>query len=252
MTIDLFSYLYGLFITDGSLYLQDRNRGRISLEVVLKDSELIEKMTSLIPQSSASVRTRDTNFKEQNSSIIFSNYQLEFRQQFINAGFPIKDKTNEANTPQIEYSVRDFWRGVIDGDGSLGFTKDSQPFVSFATKSEYLKNEYLRFLKNEFGIIKNVNRNVRDSIYNIVVKNEDAVKLVELIYSEKDVLHLGRKFLISNEIQKWRRTKEKRSRRSFTAEEIDFIKNHSVEECVLALDRTSASIKAKKHRLEST
>ena len=35
-------------------------------------------------------------------------------------GFPIENKTINARPPICKYDINAFWRGVIDGDGSLG------------------------------------------------------------------------------------------------------------------------------------
>ena len=35
------SYLYGLILTDGSIYLTSRNRGKICIELNRKDKELL-------------------------------------------------------------------------------------------------------------------------------------------------------------------------------------------------------------------
>lgn len=163
------SYIYGLLITDGSLYLSTRNRGRITLEVSEKDKDIVEKLYNEIPNSTIRERTRNTNFKIGYSTKIFSNTRLEFREKLISQGFPTKNKTLVASTPSVNYNQYHFWRGVIDGDGSLGITGNNKPFISLVTKSENLKNEYLNFLFTELGITKNINRNNRDNIYNIYI-----------------------------------------------------------------------------------
>ena len=190
------SYIYGLLITDGNLNLRTRNRGKVTLEVSIKDSDIVEKLYSVIPGSNPiRERTRTTNFSESYVSKIFSNTKLEFRQKLINQGFPIKNKTLYANTPKVPYKKYDFWRGVIDGDGSLGFTGEGIPFVSLVTKSEILKDEYLKFLNEEFGIVKNIHRNKRDNVYNIYLSGEKAIKLAKLLYlNTKNNLYLNRKY----------------------------------------------------------
>ena len=77
------SYLYGLLITDGNLSLAERNRGKVTLEVAERDKDIIEKLYSLIPKSSISTRERSTNFSDSYSSVIFSNYQKDFRDKLI-------------------------------------------------------------------------------------------------------------------------------------------------------------------------
>lgn len=162
------SYIYGLLITDGSLNLSTRNRGKVTLEVNNKDSDIVEKLYKVIPNSSIRERTRTTNFsKNFVTTKIFSNCRLEFRTWLIDNGFPTKDKTINANIPNSSYEKYDFWRGVIDGDGSLGITSKGRKFISLTTKSEILKEEYLKFLQEELGVIKSINKNKRDNIYNI-------------------------------------------------------------------------------------
>ena len=138
---------------------------------------------------------------------IFSNYQLSFRTKLISQGFPIKDKTINANTPIDYYDEYSFWRGVIDGDGSLGFIKDGTPFIGLVTKSEKLKDEFLSFIRKELGIDKHLNRNKRDNIYNIVIRAENAVKLSKFLYltDTSTDLYINRKYIKAKEMQNWKR-----------------------------------------------
>lgn len=52
------SYIYGLLITDGCLSLESRNRGRISLEVNIRDKDIIDKLYNVIPNSKILTRSR--------------------------------------------------------------------------------------------------------------------------------------------------------------------------------------------------
>ena len=57
------SYIYGLLITDGSMYLTTRNRGKVTLEISKKDEDIVMKLNKLIPKSKIHERVRNTNFK---------------------------------------------------------------------------------------------------------------------------------------------------------------------------------------------
>lgn len=209
------SYIYGLLITDGSLYLTTRNRGKVILEVSEKDEDIIQKLYNVIPNSGIHERVRNTNFKNNYKTKIFTNHRKEFRDKLISFGFPKSDKTQNASIPIVEYDEYSFWRGVIDGDGSIGFTKSKncEPFISLVTKSESLKEEFLKFLNRELNINKKVNRNKRDKVYNITIKNEDAVELAKKLYLDlENDLYINRKYTKAVEIQNWKRTVPKRTK----------------------------------------
>lgn len=252
MNLEEKSYIYGLLGTDGSLSLSERNRGKITLEVNSRDSDIIEKLYHLIPNSKMHERTRNTNFKENYTTTIFSNHRLEFRQEMIAFGLPVTDKTNTIGPPLQEYSKRDFWRGVIDGDGSVGFTGQGKPFVSLVTKSENLKVAYCNFLVEEFGIVKAISRNKRDNVYNIMVSNEEAQSLCKYLYSGA-TLYLNRKYNKALEILDWRRPEGSRkiSRRLWTIEEENFLLTHTLEESYDALNRTESAIKSHLYKMKS-
>lgn len=209
------SYIYGLMLADGNLYFsKDRrrevdNRGRVSLEVNSRDKDICLKLFDIIPNSKISQRIRDTNFKKNYSTCVFSNHQQAFREWLMSCGFPKEDKTFNAAPPTEIYNEIDFWRGFIDGDGSLGITAKNIPFVSLVTDSEAIKEAYLDFLFRFYGLKKKSSRNKRDGAYNIMVTNENAVKLAEDLYLSSD-LYLDRKFKKAIQLQSWVRIAPKR------------------------------------------
>lgn len=195
------SYLFGILITDGNLYLNTRNRGRVSLELGEKDIDLIKKLYDAFPGSNIHFRIRNTNFKTNYKTCIFTNTKREFRESLIKVGFPTTNKTLNACPPTVSFYEEDFWRGVIDGDGSIGVTAKGIPFVSLVTKSEYLKDAYLDYIKTKFGILKNINRNKRDGVYNILIMyNNSKIILHDLYNNCENSLFLNRKYEIAKNI----------------------------------------------------
>ena len=102
------SYLFGLILTDGSVYLTTRNRGKITIELQRSDIELLEKIQQNIPESIISIRKRNTNFKEGYESATWANYRLSFRTQMFNWGLPKHDKGTIGTVPNTNYSKSDF------------------------------------------------------------------------------------------------------------------------------------------------
>ncbi|MGW3505667.1 hypothetical protein ACWDMY_34110 [Streptomyces globisporus] len=50
-------------------------------------------------------------------------------------GLPYGRKSRKITPPRVEFSRRDYLRGVIDADGSVGHTGQGLPFVSLTTAS---------------------------------------------------------------------------------------------------------------------
>jgi hypothetical protein len=198
------AYFYGLLLTDGNSYLSTRNRGKITLEVIDKDivGKIHERYGGSISQ-----RTRDTNFKNNFTAFAWRNSQIEFRNELFSYGFPNGNKQYSQSVPNISYNEVGFWRGIVDGNGSLGMTKGRKfPFLSLTTKSELLKNSYLDFLYNNFGIRKHPLRNRRDNIYNICINKEDAQIVSKFLY-ENSSLFIQRKYNNYLLLLKWVRPK---------------------------------------------
>jgi hypothetical protein len=197
------SYFIGFAQTDGHLQKNTRNRGKLTFELSIKDIDIIHKLAALIPYNhTISVRIRKTNFKDVCACICLTIHDLEFR-TFINAlGVPYGNKSKVIKPPTISYSEVDYWRGVIDGDGSLGFTADGRPFISLVSSSTKLIRAYEDFLFRITGAKRHANRNNRDQVYNEALFDEAAKLLATTLYYE-GCLGLNRKVMLANNIGYW-------------------------------------------------
>lgn len=252
MRIDLtqphMAYLLGLLQTDGHYY-KSGNKGKIILESNLKDVDIAHKLAKILPvKSTLKYRTRITNFSEDSSTFVWSIYDKEFRDSF---GLLPGAKSDSIEPPNEPYSEVDYWRGVIDGDGSLGISAStSRPFVSLVTASETLKEEYLSFLEKHLGFRKSISRNTRDSVYNIMINNEDSITISSLLYYP-GCLCLDRKLSKAKEIYGWVRDVPKAPRRiSWEDWELEHLLTKPIEESVALLShRTEKAVKLKYYRM---
>lgn len=243
------SYFIGFVMADGTFQEGSRNRGRITIEIKREDEQLLKDISNILPCNSyIRYRERTTNFKEGYKSALLSIYDYDFR-QFVKQYIPLGKKSDITYIPK-DVNISDFLRGFIDGDGSIGFTANNAPFVSIITSSEQFKQDYLNFLEKEFSIIKHINRNKRDNVYNITVFNEDAINLIKFLYKDCN-LCLKRKYDSAMECLKWVRTVRKAGKRKpWDKEQDNYILTHSIEDSMKYLNRSEKSVKMRLIRLK--
>lgn len=119
-------------------------------------------------------------------------FRKEFCEKLIDLGYPVKEKTAFANIPNGAFDEKAFWRGVIDGDGSLGLRKSQgkrgmTPYLSLVTSSEYLKIGMCNLLNKVTGKNYSPNRNVRDNVYNITCAGNSALKVSSYLYEGSNI-----------------------------------------------------------------
>lgn len=247
-----FSYLIGFVSGDGHLSASTRNRGRLAIELAATDKEILERLQKIIPgYSSITPRTRDTNFKDAYESVILSVCGLKFRRWLVSCGIPYGNKSRIIAPPTKRFSKVDFLRGLIDADGSLGFTKTNVPFVSLVTSSDAMKDFVVGFARTHLGREKLVQRNARDDVYNLCFFAEDAQALARLLY-DSPCLALARKVEAASKIRLWERpagVKRIPNKKLWTREADQFILTHPVKVSAKKLVRTEQSIKCRLWRL---
>lgn len=252
------SYMFGLFQTDGHMSQSERNRGRFCLEISSKDEDIIYKLEKLIPYHiGIKKRTRNNKIKGRSyrkEYISLKVYNINFRNFLFESGLPYGEKSEIIKPPlHVEnLSIKDYVRGLYDGDGSLGLIENGTPFMSFTTYSDdiaHFLNEYISKITGK--PLKEIKRNNRDNIYNIMIVREDAVVFCNEVYYD-NCLSLDRKYNKSIEVKNWIRPEGMiiSNKSSWDDYQDDFILNHSLEESVEVLNRSESSIKTRLWRLE--
>ena len=256
------SYLIGLFQTDGNIYETTRNRGKATIELSVKDEDIIEKIKNLIPYNyNITKRTRTVSIGKYDyidkEYVAIKIYDINFRKFLIDSGVPSGKKSSIIGAPlHLEnLSIRDYVRGLYDGDGSLGLTGKNIPYVSFVTASGDLANFLFEYISTVTGSpIKNNNLNKRDNIYNIVITKEDAIKFCEEIYYD-GCLCMNRKKDKSEIVKNWIRPLDMKKidfeRRKWSHLEDEYILNNDIHSSIKKLNRTEKSIKMRKIRLQN-
>ncbi|WUO55273.1 LAGLIDADG family homing endonuclease [Streptomyces sp. NBC_00280] len=237
LTVPEYAYMFGFMQADGHLQQGVGQKGKLTVEINAQDIELLYKFQNLTPYySSVTERTRTTNFAEVHRSATWSLCSLKARTRINELGLPYGRKSKTIGPPRIEFSRRDYLRGVIDADGSVGHTSQGFPFVSLTTASTAVA-AYLCFYAGKItGAERTLKRNARDDIYNILYTKENAQELAADLYY-KDCLSLQRKKTAAESLGAWVRPANMRvapDRRRWTAQE---------DRVLLRLDNDAAAAK---------
>ncbi|MEV0324746.1 hypothetical protein [Streptomyces sp. NPDC050659] len=100
---------------------------------------------------------------------------MEARTTINQLGLPYGRKSKKIAPPRVEFSRRDYLRGVIDADGAVGYTTGQGfPFISLTTASTAVGVYLCRYARMLTGAERLIKRNARDGI------NDDATSANEL------------------------------------------------------------------------
>ncbi|MFF3728268.1 LAGLIDADG family homing endonuclease [Streptomyces erythrochromogenes] len=250
-----YAYMFGFLQADGHLAQGRGRKGKLTAEVNARDVELLREFQRLTPYySSISERTRATNFSESHTSATWSLCSLEARSTINELGLPYGHKSMNIRPPRVDFSRRDYLRGIIDADGSVGYTSTGLPFVSLTTASTALGAYLCHYAKKITGAERTIKRNARDGIYNILYTKEAAQSLAAHLYYE-GCLGLERKKAKAAEIRGWVRPAGMRvapPRRRWSPQDDETLSRlNDPAAAAVALDRTEQSCTMRLWRLRT-
>jgi hypothetical protein len=184
---DTHAYFYGLALADGHLRQMDRGRGNVAIGLASRDDGVLLQLSASLPwKSHISRRSRRTNFGPHETTEL-RLHSASLRKQLLAAGFTPGSKSKICAPPITPYCATSFWRGFVDGDGSLGITGDGYPFVSLVTSSANIAAAYKTFLSG-IGIPEPKSRpNARDGVWNIMVVRKNAALLAAQLYGSGNI-----------------------------------------------------------------
>lgn len=206
------AYFFGFVQGDGHLYLahvaarKNDGRGRLAIEISERDADILKSFQKLFSfPTYISHRSRDTNFKKGYKSAVWGLHNQPLRLQIETLGMKAGRKSANIQPPQVPYSEDDYWRGMLDADGSVGEIGSGRPYISFVTVSGFMALSYLNYIRTLTGMIKTTSRNKRDGAYNILLFDENAQAVAKRLYYP-GALAIKRKAKAGQKIQNWERS----------------------------------------------
>ncbi|MFF0010893.1 LAGLIDADG family homing endonuclease [Streptomyces sp. NPDC005374] len=203
LTVPEYAYMFGFLQADGHLQQGVGQKGKLTAEINVRDIDLLRKFQKLTPyNSSITERTRSTNFAETHTSATWTLCSLEARTLVNDLGLPYGRKSRAIAPPRTPFSACDYLRGLIDADGSVGYTGQGFPFISLTTQSTAIGAYLCSYAESVTGAERTLKRNVRDGIYNILYVKENAQRLAAHLYYP-GCLSLSRKQTAADSLGPW-------------------------------------------------
>ncbi|MCX5405407.1 hypothetical protein OHA37_16110 [Streptomyces sp. NBC_00335] len=240
-----YAYMFGFLQADGHLAQGRGQKGRLTTEINVRDIHILREFQKLTPYySSITERVRSTNFAERHHSATWSVSSLEARTIVNELGIPYGKKSQTIKPPRTDFSRPDYLRGVIDADGSLGWTAQGWPFLSLVSASTEIAAYLCKYGKDLTGTERTTSRNTRDAVYNVCYYKETAQQLAAHLYYD-GCLALDHKKAKANAIQGWVRPADMKiapPRRRWTVQDDqELVRLNDPAAAAVALDRTEQS-----------
>jgi hypothetical protein len=255
LAVPEYAYMFGFLQADGHLQQGVGRKGKLSVELSARDVELLREFQRLTPyNSNIAERTRCTNFAASHTSATWTLCSLEARSRLNELGLPYGRKSETIAPPRSVFSRRDYLRGLIDADGSVGFTSQGFPFVSLTSASSAIAACLRDYARDVTGAERLLKRNARDGIFNVLYVKETAQALAADLYYP-GCLSLERKRRAADSLSSWVRPAAMRAahtrRRWNEHEDRLLLKLNSPMSAAAVLGRTTQSCNLRLWRLRN-
>ncbi|MET8776449.1 hypothetical protein ABZV58_15665 [Nocardia sp. NPDC004654] len=257
LTTPAVAYTVGLLQTDGSHEGNLDGKGRVSLELGVRDEQILNRIAEILPcYASIGYRTRTTNFATHYETATLRFYDQATRRAIASAGVPVGRKATSIEPPVGPIAEADYLRGLLDGDGSIGFTRKDEPFVGFVTASPAMAEYFCRTVQNVCGVTRTARPNKRDGAINVMVLNHAAAQLAAWAWYSPEVLGLERKSAAAQQVAEWSPVSQKAGRygvprKRWTADDDHVVMAYGQAAAARMLGRTLSSVSARRWRLRN-
>lgn len=185
------AYFYGWLLTDGCL-LEKRYGHNVSIELSLKDVEVLKGLQSYI-RNGNTVRERHRLDKRTGKIYSMCSFGFQYEpitKRLLDLGLSPRKSTKEYCPDEFLFN-RDFWRGVLEGDGYL--SKLGACTKMQICGSEILCNQWFQYCKS---IVPDMHNHKNNGLFHTYSGRFDECKVVldSLYLGVPEHLRLERKY----------------------------------------------------------
>lgn len=211
------AYWLGFLISDGCVR-ERKNSYEIALKLQKGDKEHLEKFKKFLESEHKISLSGGKDYL-----LAFNSRRLG--EKLISYGIVPHKGKNGCECNKGLANNKHFWRGVIDGDGSLGVYKRGESLN--LTGSYKLLNQFLSYVKTICNTKSNVTKD--RNTFRVVFGYDKAKFLVKHFYKDATV-YLERKMQVAQGVidyhRRIKKIEERGINRKLTKENVRFIKNH--------------------------
>ncbi len=182
------AYWIGFLMADGCIQ-HCKNSWGISLALAQKDVHHLNKLRDFLQASSPVCPVN----KGTAASLVVTSASLAAALATYGV---VPQKTHTAQVKRLELN-RNFWRGVVDGDGCVRITKDGRARLDLIGSLPLMK-QYLQFVQAHLPTCRATVRPNR-SIYAVLLHGSTAAKMIKVLYSDCETF-LDRKYLTAQRV----------------------------------------------------
>lgn len=176
------SYFFGLLLTDGNIASK---RNTISLGLQACDKHILDSYKTYIGHPT------EVSLYNKGKSYRYCFNSKELKEVLMSQNL-LPQKSKKEKLPNFDWkNNRHFWRGVVDGDGSLFYTKGSLK-VSLCGSKEVLEGFNTFCQINCFTKPRKLDRTKTEDFFTMCYWGEEAMRIAKLLY-DNCTLYLERK-----------------------------------------------------------
>ena len=198
------AYFLGLLFTDGSVYLGKKESNQISLELAIKDIEILQILKKELNVSNKISYRKSKNRSETVTLKVFSKKMVDDLAKY--GIIPQKTKNTKHLPLKLipEELKKDFIRGLIDGDGSIYYHGKDKCYIGLTFCSYYRSiceelqkacNELIR-AENKHEVFTEKNKHISRVCYS---KQDTTKQLVTVLYKDSNY-YLTRKYNLAKKV----------------------------------------------------
>lgn len=213
------AYILGFIFADGNITEITRNgySDKLGFGVNQRDIDILEKIKrELSAEQTLSVSSKYVHFS------IFSQVIVDDLKK-LGITYRKSSQKDPCKLPDIPQKyIRDFIRGIVDGDGSIHFDKRKYPTLSVCGRKEvmtFIRNHFL----SKFDIYSKIGQPKKNgklsNVFYICYRCNSAKALINYLYNNAD-LYLKRKFKLAKQCSKM----EMKHRKNYNMQENEIIR----------------------------